>query len=162
MHGIIVRRKDGDLPGLYEKRMDEMDVKQLAQATIDQFNDRSFRTKAKDVAAPNIVVIDTPTGQQMTGVDGFVKYTEGYVTAMPDTKGTVIEHKVNGNKVMSRVRGTGTFTGTMQTPQGNVPGNGKTLDIEYTLEQEFDASGKLVRFAVNYDGQEFMRQLGMG
>lgn len=139
-----------------------MDVKALAQATMDQFNDRSFRTKAKEVAAPNIVVIDTPTGQQTTGPDSFVKYSDGYVTAMPDVKGTVIEHKVNVNKVTTRVRGTGTFTGTLQMPQGNVPGNGKKLDIEYTLDQEFNDAGKLVRFAVNYDMKSFMSQLGLG
>ena len=49
----------------------------------------------------------------------------------------------------------------MSTPQGNFPGNGNPLDIEYQLEQEFNDAGKLVRFAVDYDMQDFMRQLGM-
>jgi predicted ester cyclase len=139
-----------------------MDVKQLAQASVDQFNDRSFRTTYKDVAAPNIVVMDTPSGQSMTGPDGFLQYSESFVKAMPDIKGTAIEQKVNGNKVSTRVRAKGTFTGTFQTPQMTVPGNGKKLDIEYTLDQEFNDAGKLVRFTVNYDMKDFMRQLGMG
>ena len=138
-----------------------MDVKQLAQNTVDSFNDRSFREKAKEVADPNIVVIDKPTGQELHGVDGFIQLSEGFVAAMPDLKGTAVEHKVDGNKVTTRVHGQGTFTGTMQTPQGTVPGNGNPLDIEYQLEQEFNDAGKLVRFAVNYDMQDFMRQLGM-
>ena len=138
-----------------------MDVKQLAQDTVDSFNDRSFREKAKEVADADIVVIDRPTGQELYGVDGFIQLSEGFVAAMPDLKGTAVEHKVNGNKVTTRVHGQGTFTGTMQTPQGTVPGNGNPLDIEYQLEQEFNDAGKLVRFAVNYDMQDFMRQLGM-
>ena len=138
-----------------------MDVKQLAQDTVDSFNDRSFREKAKETADANIVVIDRPTGQELHGVDGFIQYSEGFVTAMPDLKGTAVEHNVNGNKVTTRVHGKGTFTGTMATPQGNVPGNGNPLDIEYQLEQEFNDAGKLVRFAVDYDMQDFMRQLGM-
>jgi len=138
-----------------------MDVKQLAQDTVDSFNDRSFREKAKESADANIVVIDRPTGQELHGVDGFIQYSEGFVTAMPDLKGTAVEHNVNGNKVTTRVHGKGTFTGTMATPQGNVPGNGNPLDIEYQLEQEFNDAGKLVRFAVDYDMQDFMRQLGM-
>ncbi len=139
-----------------------MDVQQLAQDTVDSFNDRSFRQKAKDVADANIVVIDKPTGQELHGVDGFVQYSEGFVTAMPDLKGAALEHKVNGNKVITRVHGQGTFTGTLNTPQGTVPGNGNPFDIEYLLEQEFNDAGKLVRFAVDYDMQDFMRQLGVG
>ena len=139
-----------------------MDVKQLAQDTVDDFNDRSFREKAKEVADPNIVVIDKPTGQELRGVDNFIQYSEGFVTAMPDLKGEVVEQKVNGNTVTTRVRGKGTFTGTLYTPQGTFPGNGNPLDIEYELEQQFNDAGKLVRFVVDYDMQDFMRQLGIG
>jgi predicted ester cyclase len=139
-----------------------MDVKQLAQDSVDMFNDRSFRQKAKDVMDSNVVVSDGPTGQEMRGPDGYVQYSEGFVTAIPDLTGTVIEHNVSGNKVTTRVLGQGTFTGTLQTPQGNVPGNGNPVEIEYQIEQEFNDAGKAVRFAVNYDMQDFMRQLGIG
>ena len=139
-----------------------MDVKDLAQNTVDMFNDRRFREKAREAANENIVVADKPTGQEFRGVDGFVQYSEGFVNAMPDLTGTAIEHNVNGNKVTTRVHGKGTFTGTLQTPQGAVPGNGNPVDLEYELEQTFNEEGKLVHFVVNYDMQDFMRQLGLG
>src|SRR5574341_379204 len=107
-----------------------MDVKELAQAGVDTFNDRSFREKAKDLMDPNVVIIDAPTSQELRGPDGYVQYSEGFVNAIPDLKGTVIEHKVIGNKVTSRVRGQGKFTGTLVTPTGSVPGNGNPVDIE--------------------------------
>ena len=138
-----------------------MDVKQLAQAGADSFNDRSFRQNAKDMIDATAVIIDGPTGQELRGPDGYVQFSDGFVTAIPDIKGTVIEHKVNGNKVTSRVRGQGNFTGTLQTPQGSFPGNGNPVDIEYQIEQEFNDAGKVVRFAANYDMQDFMHQLGM-
>ena len=138
-----------------------MDVTDLAQNTVDMFNDRSFRQKAQEVANENIVVSDKPTGQEFRGVDGFLQYSEGFVTAIPDLTGTALEHTVEGNKVTSRVRGKGTFTGTLQTPQGNVPGNGNPVDIEYQLQQVFNEEGKLVHFSVDYDMQDFMRQLGL-
>jgi predicted ester cyclase len=137
-----------------------MDLEQLAQASADSFNDRSYRDKAKDVMDPNVVIVDKPTSQEMRGPDAYVQYSDGFVNAIPDLKGTVIEHKVSGNKVTSRVRGQGNFTGTMVTPQGNLPGNGNPVDIEYQIEQEFNDAGKIVRFAVDYDMQDFMRQLG--
>jgi len=139
-----------------------MDVKELAQNTVDMFNDRSFREKAQDVANTNIVVSDRPTGQEFRGVDGFVQFSEGFVTAIPDLTGTALEHAVNGNKVTTRVQGKGTFTGTLQTPQGDVPGTGNPVDIEYRLEQVFNEEGRLVHFAVDYDMQDFMHQLGIG
>jgi predicted ester cyclase len=139
-----------------------MDIKDLAQNTVDMFNDRSYREKAQTVANANIVVSDKPTGQEMRGVDGFVQFSDGFVNAIPDLKGTAIEHRVDGNKVITRVHGQGTFTGTLQTPQGNVPGTGNPVDIEYQLEQTFNEEGKLVHFTVDYDLQDFMRQLGVG
>jgi hypothetical protein len=48
----------------------------------------------------------------------------------------------------------------MVTPQGSKPGNGNPVDIEYQIEQEFNDAGKVVRFASDYDMQDFMRQLG--
>jgi predicted ester cyclase len=148
-------------PQLFPKEK-EMDIKQLAQDTVDMFNDRSYRQKAKDVMDSNVVVSDSPSGQEMYGPDGYVQYSDGFVNAIPDLKGTAIEHNVSGNKVTTRVRGKGTFTGTLQTPQGAVPGNGNPVDIEYQLEQEFNDAGKMVRLAVNYDMQDFMHQLGVG
>jgi len=138
-----------------------MDIKGLAQVSIDSFNDRSFREKAKDLMDPNVVIIDGPTGQELHGPEGYVQYSDGFVNAIPDLKGTAIEHKVSGNKVTSRVRGQGNFTGTLVTPQGSFPGNGNPVDIEYQIEQEFNDEGKVVRFAVDYDIQDFMRQLGV-
>jgi len=138
-----------------------MDMEQLAQATADSFNDRSYRDKAKDVMDPDVLIFDKPTNQEMRGPEAYVQYSDGFVNAIPDLKGTVVETNVSGNKVTSRIRGQGHFTGTMVTPQGSVPGNGQPVDIEYRVEQEFNDAGKVVRFAIDYDMQDFMRQLGM-
>ena len=139
-----------------------MDLQRIAQMTFDNFNDRTFPEKDKDLFAPDVVVVDVPTGQEMRGFDAYTQYSQGFITAMPDIQGTVIEHKVSGNKVTSRIRGQGTFTGQLQTPQGTVPGNGNPVDIEYRTEIDFNDAGKINRFAVNYDSQDFMRQLGIG
>ena len=138
-----------------------MDVEQLVQVGIDAFNDRSFREKAKDLMDTNVVIIDSPTSQELRGPEGYVQLSDGFVNAIPDLKGTAIEHKVSDNKVTSRVRGQGNFTGTLVTPQGSFPGNGNPVDIEYQISQEFNDAGKVVRFVVNYDVQDFMRQLGV-
>jgi predicted ester cyclase len=138
-----------------------MDMEQLARATADSFNDRSYRDTAKDVMDPDVVIVDKPTNQEMRGPAAYVQYSDGFVNAIPDLQGTVVETKVDGNKVTSRVRGQGHFTGSMVTPQASMQGNGQPVDIEYRVEQEFNDAGKVVRFAIDYDMQDFMRQLGM-
>jgi predicted ester cyclase len=140
-----------------------MDTKQLAQAMfIDAFNDRSYKQKAKDLTDASAVIVDKPSGGQFKGPGGLVDFTEGFTNALPDLKGTLIEHKVNGNKVTTRIQGKGTFTGALQTPQGKVPGNGKKLDLEYQVNSEFNEAGKIVRAEFSYDMQAFAKQLGLG
>jgi hypothetical protein len=139
-----------------------MDIQRIAQMTYDHFNDRTFTEKDRSLFDPDVVVVDIPTGQELRGFDAYTQYSQGFITAMPDIRGTVLENQVSGNTVKSRIRGQGTFTGQLQTPQGMVPGTGNPVDIEYRPEMEFNEAGKIKRFAVNYDIQDFMRQLGIG
>ena len=136
-----------------------MNVQQLAQIGIDAFNDRSFQKTAKDLMDENVVIIDQPTGQEIHGIDGYIRYSERFVNAIPDLTGTVIEHQVKKNKVISRVRRQGNFTGKLHTAYGNVQGNGNPVDLEYQIEQEFNDAGKIKRFVIHYDLPEFMYQL---
>jgi hypothetical protein len=109
---------------------------------------------------PNVLILDKPTEQEMRGPEAYVQYSDGFVNAIPDLKGTVIENKVSGYKVTSRIRGQGHFTGTMVTPQGACPVMAIPW-ISNRVEQEFDDAGKVVRFVIDYDMQDFMHQLGM-
>jgi len=138
-----------------------MDVQGLAQAGIDAFNDRSFREKAEDLIDAKALIVDIPSGQELHGPDGYIQYSERFLNAIPDLKGTVIEHKVSGNKVTTRVNGQGKFTGTLQTPRGSFTGNSYLVYLEYQIQQVFNDEGRVVRFVVNYDLQNFMRQLGI-
>src|SRR5258708_21636247 len=136
-----------------------MNPKDISKMQINGFNDRSFRTNAQNYISPNIVVVDVPTGQEMHGLDGFIQYSEGFVSAMPNIKGTILAQELNGNTVVSTIRGTGTFTGQLETPQGTVPGNGNKVELEYQLEVVVE-NDKIVRFTLNYDMQSLISQLG--
>jgi predicted ester cyclase len=143
-----------------QERIVTMNPVDIAKMQIDGFNDRSFRTNAQHYVSSNIVVVDLPSGQELHGVEGFKQHSEGFVAAMPDIRGTILDQKVNGNTVVTNVRGIGTFTGQLQTPQGRVPGNGSKLDIPYQLEIQVE-NDKIVRLTTAYDIQSFMSQLGL-
>ena len=74
-----------------------MDLERIAQMTFDNFNERTFREKDRDLFDPDVVVVDNPTGQEMRGFDAYAQYSESFITTMPDIQGTVIEHQVFGN-----------------------------------------------------------------
>jgi predicted ester cyclase len=138
-----------------------MDPLEVARQSNDQFNNQTFYDDAKDIIDPNVVVIDEPMGMEMHGLDAFIQYSDGFVTAMPDIKGTVVDEHVSGDTATLVIRAKGTFTGEMHTPDGSViPGNGNRLDLEYEAQHQVK-NGKIVRFVANYDMQEFMRQLGL-
>jgi predicted ester cyclase len=143
----------------FERR--EMDVQALAQDIIDMFNERSFREKAKDLIVPEAVIVDNATGQELYGPEGYVRFSEELLRAVPDLKGTVSELRVSGNNVITRLQAQGRFTGTLQTPQGSFPGNEHLVDVEYQIQQIFNDAEKLVRVVIHYDRQELMRQLGV-
>jgi len=136
-----------------------MNVQQLAQLGINAFNNRNFQETARDLMDERVVIIDRPTGQEIHGVDGYIKYSEHFVNAIPDLRGTVLEHQVKQNRVISRVRRQGKFTGKVHTPHGSFQGNGNLVDIEYQIEQEFNEAGKIKRFIIHYDLSDFMFQL---
>ena len=60
-----------------------MDLKQLAEATADTFNDRSYRDRAKDMMDPDVLIVDKPTNQEMRGPEAYVQYSDGFVNAIP-------------------------------------------------------------------------------
>lgn len=133
----------------------------LARDIIDMFNERSFREKAADLIEPEAVIVDNATGQELYGPEGYIRFSEALIHAIPDLKGTVLEHRVTGNKVITRLHAQGRFTGALQTPQRSFPGNDHLVDVEYQLQQIFNDAEKLVRVVIHYDRQELMRQLGI-
>ena len=138
-----------------------MNPTEIVEKVVGSFSDRSFRENSGELFAADAVTVDGPSGQEFQGVDGYVEYAEGYATAMPDIKTTVVSSEADGDTATATVHAQGTFTGEMATPEGTVPGTGASLDIEYQIVAEIEGD-RIARFTVNYDQQDFMRQLGVG
>jgi predicted ester cyclase len=137
-----------------------MRIQDTAKLSYDEFNNHLFEAHAKNYVAPTYVGVDTPTGQESRGLEGYVQSLRLWLAAFPDSQVEVVNQQVNGNKVMTTFRGRGTFTGQLQTPQGVVPGNGRKSDVEFRQELEFK-NDKIVRSRLDYDMPELMRQLGI-
>ena len=136
-----------------------MNLRQLEPASSDIFSEHNFLEQAAALLDENVTILDCPTGKEMHGVNGYIQYLASFVNLIPDLKSRVIEFQAHHDKVMSRLQMQGNFTGTLQTAEGICFGNGNPIDIEYQIEQEFNADGKVGRLVFNYDLPEFLDQL---
>ncbi len=137
-----------------------MSVQDVARMHYEAFNNRTFQANAKKYVDEHLASIDEATGREEHGVQGYVQGTQRWVTAFPDAHIEVVKQQVSGNRVISTLRGTGTFTGQLETPQGTIPGNGRKLDMEFREELEIQ-NNKMVFSRLSYDMQTMMRQLGI-
>lgn len=135
---------------------------EIAQQLVDSFNNRTYEQDASTFYTEDTVFVDIPTGRESKGIAAGIQDSDGWVQAMPDVQGELVGHEVDGNTVRTTMRGIGTFTGQMMTPDGStIPGNGNTLDMEYVQIIHVEGD-KVVRQEADYDMQTMMSQLGLG
>lgn len=136
-----------------------MNVQQLDQYNFEIFSENNFLEKTIGLMDERVVIFENPTGKEMHGVDGYIRYLAEVVNIIPDLKSRVIEHQFYEDKVMSRLQMRGSFTGTLQTREGIFYGNGNPIDIEYQIEQQLNPAGKVRQLTFNYDLPDFIDQL---
>ncbi len=137
-----------------------MSPQEVAQQHHQAFNDRSFYETAGQFVSTDCVMHNAGTGQDFHGIAGYIAFGEGWLGMMPDAHLTVLSQEVENEKVYSRFRGQGTFTGSLVSPQGTVPGNGRSLDLEFEETLEIK-NGKIANGQLHFNMQEMMRQLGL-
>jgi hypothetical protein len=134
---------------------------EIAQQLVDNFNNRTYQQEAGTYYTDDTVFVDLPTERESVGIDAVIQSSDVWVQSFPDVHGEVVSHEVNGDTVTTSLRGTGTFTGQMDAPDGSIiSGNGSSLDISYiqTIHVE---GGMVVRQEADYDLPDMMSQLGL-
>ena len=106
------------------------------------------------------VVTDAPGAPTMTGVPVFVEFAQAFKRGLPDSYIAPARWIESGSTVVVIGAYRGTFTGTLPTPQGDVAGNGRSLDLPFADVFDIEA-GRISRHRVYYDQMEFAAQLGL-
>lgn len=138
-----------------------MSAQDIVKTHYDTFNSRAWGNNAKNYVDPSAVIADVTNGVEVHGIDGYQGFSATWVAAFPDAHVNIVNQEVAGDTVTTTFRGTGTFTGTLQTPDGPIPGNGRKLNLEFQEQVEV-RNNKIIRAQLDYDPQEMMRQLGLG
>jgi steroid delta-isomerase-like uncharacterized protein len=111
------------------------------------------------LAADNIEIIAYAFGMQLQGKDQFMGFMQGFKTAFPDI---AIQHTnvvANGDQVVIEFTATGTHTGPLVTPAGEIPANGKAIKLD-VIEVHVWQNGKLTKIVNYQDSASLLRQIG--
>ena len=99
-------------------------------------------------------------GQEFRGVAAFMPVLEGWMNAFPNISHTMVDCAIQGETLACEVRITGQHTGTMRTPNGDVPATHKTVDFVACDFVKFTGN-KATTWHVYFDQVAMLTQLGL-
>ena len=114
---------------------------------------------APEILSPDVVTT-APGAPTMHGIEPFVEFARAFKLGLPDSRIEPARMLEVGDTVVVEGAFRGSFTGTLPTPQGAVPGNGRTLDLRFCDVFDVEA-GRISRHGVYFDQVDFLAQLGL-
>jgi len=99
-------------------------------------------------------------GAPLSGSEQVAGFVGGYKAAFPDMDFVLRGWVEEGDTAVAEGSFTGTHTGPLQSPMGEVPPTGRSIDLPFTTV--FQArDGKLTAHRAYWDNVGFMAQLGL-
>lgn len=80
--------------------------------------------------------------------------------AIPDATVTPSSQVESGDTLVTEAVLTGSHTGTLRTPAGDIPPSGARISLRFVTVQRVDAEGKIRSEHLYFDQLEFLTQLG--
>lgn len=135
-----------------------MSAKQVLEQAVEAFNAKD-EEKFVAMASPD-VELPSPGGINLRGIDGFRQWFRLWTEAFPDRQ--VRYHNIVGdeNQAIGEGTFTGSHTGVMRLPTGDVPPTGRSVTLDYAAVQRV-SNGKITYLRHYLDVMELMTQLGL-
>ena len=135
-----------------------MTHQQLVARHYAEINTNDFSDVAALFSAD--VVTQVPDAGVLTGIEPFVAYGQAFLRAFPDGRIHADRHLEAGDTVVVEGRFTGTNTGPLQTPAGELPPTGRTMILPFADVFRV-VDGRISEHRVYYDTLGLMAQLGL-
>ncbi|HKP52983.1 MAG TPA: ester cyclase [Chloroflexia bacterium] len=112
------------------------------------------------LAAEDVEIVFVPAGQTFRGHEGFMQFMQGFKSAFPDIRLTVTNQVATEDHVVTEFIASGTHTGPLLTPAGEIPATGKSA--EWPVCEVWETrNGKLISIHNYQDLATMLRQLGL-
>jgi steroid delta-isomerase-like uncharacterized protein len=132
----------------------------LAKKWTDAFNKHDARAVAAHYAQDS-VAYDPFYPEPLKGRAAIEKDAADFFRAFPDIHFEVINLFDKGDRAAGEVKMTGTNSGPLATPMGEVPATGKRIDLRGALVGRINAENLIVEERRYYDTGTMMKQLGL-
>jgi len=130
----------------------------VATASVNGYNEKNWE-KVQNSLVPDCVYDEIATNRKVHGVNDTIALWQGWARALPDSRATIRNQLIAGNTVVLELTWHGTHRGPLQTPRGEIPPTGKTIEIRAC--QVLEVSGERVKSIRHYfDMTTLLQQLG--
>ena len=134
------------------------DARQVAADVVAAFNahdeERIRESYTEDA------IYEAPGELHVEGREAIHQYTMAWLNAFPDANVTIHDELVDGDWVANRFTFSGTQTGTLVGPAGEIPATGRRVDgrgVQILRAQ----NGKVAEFHLYFDQVQLLTQLGL-
>jgi steroid delta-isomerase-like uncharacterized protein len=135
-----------------------MTLEQIVDRHYAEINGNDF-SDAAELFGPDVVT-EAPGSAPMTGIEAFIGYGQAFLRAFPD--GRIHRNRLveSGDRVVVEGRFTGTNTGPLQTPAGELPATGRPMELPFADCFRI-VDGKITEHRIYYDTVGLLTQLGL-
>jgi steroid delta-isomerase-like uncharacterized protein len=123
-----------------------------------QVNTGDFADAAELFSAA--VVTEVPDAGRMVGIEPFIAYGRAFLRAFPDGRISGDRYLESGDRIVVEGRFTGTNTGPLETPAGELPPSGRAMVLPFADVFRV-VDGKIAEHRVYYDTVRLLAQLGL-
>lgn len=117
--------------------------------------------RAVELAATDVEVDLVPFGRTFHGHDGFLEFMRSFKDAFPDLQITVVNQIASGDWVTTEFSWSGTHTGPLATPSGEIPPTGRAVAGARVCELYHFLDGKVAHLRNYHDAASWLGQLGI-
>jgi steroid delta-isomerase-like uncharacterized protein len=145
-------------PSIQEDPMTQTALRSIVEKFYEAFGEDDLDA-AIAVFADSVQVTDPDLGT-VEGLVALREYLDGLKVPLPDA-GAIIERIFEADDtVIVEGRFTGTNTGPLEGPDGEMPPSGRTVDLPFADFSRLE-DGKIVEYRTYYDQVSLLAQLGL-
>ena len=139
--------------------MSTSDNERIVRAFLDAFNARDWTTHG-DLLAEDVVMEIPGTGERHEGREAVSAGERAWTEAFPDGRIDIDHLAVAGDVVVAEYTGTGTHTGPLQGPDGEIPATGRHGSLKL-CDVYVIRDGRIAELREYYDTLALLTQLGL-
>lgn len=109
------------------------------------------------LATPDARVTSVPFGTTAGVREDWEVWSQGFPDARIEVKNVVAQ----GDHVVAEIVGSGTHTGTLRSPTGDIPATGRRVEMPLVEVYRF-RDGKIAEMRYYFDAFSLLQQLGLG